>query len=536
MAKSLKFGYSGIKKITIPKKDADFIDIKSCIEIFDKHLPSILKQHRLNRQKINYLYEYAFGNQDISEKKRLYNKDAKNNNIVVENHAFRQVSFKTGFITSEKRDYTNKNDTKNNGTTYLDRYFTDCDFFAKDKDLKEYIFATGIGTTYQCPRTDIIVEEIDPTTKKSRFRYKDKKDGFDIETESPVDFDIVDPADNFVVYSSMRGENPLFCVSLVEVDGTKSYNSDTYEYELYIETRYARFKARCDKNFSNYEGLVLETPKAFIDMPMIEHSINHKRIGVVELNRDLFNSINTLVSNATDMIVDGANVILVFKNTDIDQDTINDMKNKGAIILHDVQDNKNNSEAKLETITITIPFDGLNSFYEQRLTQAYDIAGVPLASGTVTSGGDTGQARLLGGGWNNAYVIIKNDIVSILKGDYAVLKSFLKICQLVPNCPIKDLAASQIDIKYHINQSDNLLVKAQSIAQLYSVNMPKSAILKSTGLFSDVAALSNEWEQSDLDAYERKLKLEKQSNVNADKNGNDTNVDSQNNNDNNSQE
>lgn len=66
--------------------------------------------------------------------------------------------------------------------------------------------------------------------------------------------------------------------------------------------------------------------------------------------------------------------------------------------------------------------------------------------------------------------------------------------------------------------------------------MPKSAILKSTGLFSDVAALSNEWEQSDLDAYERKLKLEKQSNVNADKNGNDTNVDSQNNNDNNSQE
>lgn len=537
MAKSLKFAYSGIKKIKIPSKDSDFVDVNECIKIFDKYMPSILEQHQKNRKKIVYLYEYAFGDQDISEKRRLYNKDNQNNNKVIENHAYRQVSFKTGFITSEKRDYTNKNDTQNNGTTYLDRYFTDCDFFTKDNDLKEYIFATGIGVTYQAPRTDIIVEETDLNTKETTFRYKNKKDGFDIETECPVDFNVVDPADNFVVYSSIRGENPLFCVSLVQVGNDDDiYDATNYKYELYIETRYASYKAKCDKNFGGYDGLQLDTPKVFNDMPMIEHSVNQKRIGIVELNRDLFNSINTLVSNATDMIVDGANVIMVFKNTDIDQATINDMRNKGAIILHDVQDNKNNSEAKLETITIAIPFDGLNEFYEQRLTQAYDIAGVPLASGTVTSGGDTGQARLLGGGWNNAYVIIKKDIVSLLKGDYAVLKSFLKICQLVPDCPIKDLAASQIDIKYHINQSDNLLVKAQSIAQLYSVNMPKSAILKSTGLFSDIAALSNEWEQKDKDAYEKKLQLEKLSTKVDDKTGGDNDVDTKNNDGNNSQE
>ena len=356
--------------------------------------------------------------------------------------------------------------------------------------------------TYQCPRTDIIISTTDPKTKKEIYRYKNENEGFDINTECPVSFDVLDPADNFVVYSSMRGEEPLFCLSLVQVEKktTGYYNTIDYDYELYIETRYARYKAQCSKTFDGFKKVSLEVEKSFVDMPMIEHSINRKRIGLVELNRDLFNSINTLISNTTDMVVDGANVIMVFKNTDIDQDTINDMKNKGAVILHDVQDNKNSSEAKLETITISIPFDGLNSFYEERVTQAYDIAGVPLASGAVTSGGDTGQARLLGGGWNNAYIIIKNDINSLLKSDYAILKGFLKICKLVPACPIKTLAASQVDIKYHINQSDNLLVKAQALAQLYEINMPKEESLKAVGLFSDICTLAKKWGISDTEA------------------------------------
>nr|DAD73897.1 MAG TPA: Portal [Siphoviridae sp. ctFn287] len=536
MAKPLKFRYSGIPKIKIPKNDNDFVNSANAMAIIDKYLPSILQKHKANREKIKYLYNYAFGDQDISEKKRLYNKDAANNNQIIENHAFRQVSFKTGFITSEKRDYAHKSDSHSNDTIFLDRYLTDCNFYSKDKDIKEFAFATGIATSYQCPRTDIITEDVDLQSKELKYRYKKKDEGFDIETESPVSFDVVDPADNFVVYSSIRGEVPLFCISLVQVEKKDSsdYSDTEFDYELYIETRYARFKTRCSKSFGLYaeENLKLEVEKTFHDMPMVEHYYNRKRLGLVELNRALFNSINTVVSNVTDMIVDGANVILVFKNTDIDQSTIDDMKNKGAIILHDVQDNVNQSEAKLDVIRIEIPFDGLNSFYEERLTQAYDIAGVPLASGNVTSGGDTGQARLLGGGWNNAYIIIKNDITSFLECDYTVLKSFLKICKLVPNCPIKDLAASQIDIKYHINQSDNLLVKAQSISQLYQVNMPKEEILKATGLFSDICTVANKWEQVDRLAKENKLKS-----ANADTNKSvDNNVDTNSKQDNTSKE
>lgn len=502
MAKTPSFKFRGIPRITIPKSDAEFNGADYGLSILNKYMPLVLQKHQLNRRKIDYLHNVTLGEQDIHNKKRLYNKDAKNNNIVSENHAFRQTNFKVAFVTSEKRDYAHKSDSNCKDMIYLDRYLIDVDFYAKDKNIKEWIYQTGVGCSYECHRTDIIKKDI--KNGKEFYRYLNKDEGFDIETEAPFEFSDLDPRDNFVVYSSIRGNEPLFCVTLVEVE--RENNSPSfggYDYKIYIETRYARFIAKCSSNFNGFEKLVFELPKAFPSMPMVEHSINNARLGIVELNLDLFNCLNSLVSNVLDMVVDGANIIMVFKNTDIDQKTIDAMNAKGALILNDNPENKNNSEAKLETVTIKIDFAGLNSFYEERLTQAYDIAGVPLASGQVTSGGDTGQARLLGGGWNNAYTVIKNDITTLLKGDYDVLRLALKICKDVPGCPVKNITASQIDIKYHINQSDNLLTKAQSISTLYGINMPKEEILKVSGLFSDVCAVSQKWEKEDKDAKQK---------------------------------
>lgn len=531
MAKIPNFKFRGIQRITVPKSDADFNVTDYGLSILKKYMPLVLQQHQLNRRKIDYLHNVALGEQDINGKKRLYNKDAKNNNIISENHAFRQTNFKVAFVTSEKRDYAHKSDSNCKDMIFLDRYFTDIDFYAKDKNIKEWIYQTGIGCSYQCHRTDIIKKDV--KNKLEYYRYLTKNEGFDIETEAPFEFNDLDPRDNFVVYSSIRGNEPLFCVSLVETErenATPSFSG--YDYKIYIETRYARFIAKCSSNFNGFDNLTFEMAKAFHSMPMVEHSINNARLGIVELNRDLFNCLNTLVSNVLDMVVDGANIIMVFKNTDIDQKTIDAMNAKGALILNDNPENKNNSEAKLETVTIKIDFAGLNSFYEERLTQAYDIAGVPLASGQVTSGGDTGQARLLGGGWNNAYTVIKNDITTLLKGDYAVLKLALQICKDIPGCPVKNITASQIDIKYHINQSDNLLTKAQAISTLYGVNMPKEEILKVSGLFSDICAVSQKWDKEDKEAKE---KLAKQKSIEADvtdkkvgDTGGDNNVDTKN--------
>lgn len=501
-------GYRGIKKIEIPKVPQDFLPSNNYgIVAIKKYLPKVVNLHKQNAQKELFLYNYYLGKQDIFHKQRLYQKDASNNNRICENHALRQVDFKTGFITSEQREYTAKEGVDNDfGTkddlTYLNRYLTDVNFFGKDKTLKEWIYITGVGCTDVRPRTDIVSLD-----EQGEAKFLTENDGYDIRYEAPFEFNVVSPMENFVVYSSGRNKEPLFCVSMVEVESyPDDENNTSTEIHYQIETKYAIFSVNSDLAFKNYGEPIVKTVKTTNNIiPIVEHSANNARLGVIEKNKSLFDAINTLVSSIADMVVDNANVILVFKNTDISGEEVKAMKSAGAIIISDTNVGKNSVGADLDTITVSIDYTGLNLYYEQRLSQAYDIVGVPLASGQVTSGGDTGQARLLGGGWSNATTISTNETNTMKMSDYEVLRQILYLCKLYKNCPLDKITASQIDIKYKLNSSDNFLVKAQGIANLYSVNMPKDMILKASGIISDVGAGAREWEQ-----YDQQIKAQSQ--------------------------
>ena len=495
-----EFDFKGIKRIEIPKLDSDFAGNDYGLSIIKKYLPNILTIHSKNSEKIKFLYDYFLGEQDILAKERRYQTDAYNNNQIIENHANRQVEFKVGFLSGEQREYSHKADGDSDDLIYLDRYYTDCNFFKKEKEKLKWIYATGIGVTYSVPRTDIIVSDgIDAVTKTKRTRYMTAKEGFDINFNAPFKYAVLDPKDNFVVYSSSFDKEPLFSVSIVDVDISGENDKEPIiGKQMLIETRYASFVVQSDISYLEFywnKPTFKVTPKAFRYFPMIEFSANSDRMGIIELNRSLFNSINTFRSAVADMTVDSANAILVFKNVDIEGEQVKEMKKAGAIVISDAQNARQGGTADLDTITLEIPFDGLNSYIDQLLTNCYDIAGVPLASGQVTSGGDTGQARLLGGGWNNAYTMANNDIVTLKGFDYEQLKLILLICKQVPNCPLDQLHASQIDINYRINQNDNYMVKTQGMMNLYSINMPLEEILKSGKLFNDIKTVAKKWQE-----------------------------------------
>ena len=530
-----EFDFKGIKRIEIPKLDADFSGEDYGWSVIKKYLPKILNEHLSNAKKIKFLYNYFLGQQDILAKERPHKVDEKNNNQIIENHANRQVEFKVGFLTGEKRDYTHKADSNTDDLVFLDRYFTDVNFFAKDSELKEWIYATGIGATHTQPRTDIILSEgVDNLTGKSLTRFATKEEGFDIMFNAPFEFDCVDPTENFVVYSSARNKQPLFCVSYVDVDlATEDDKQPILGKELLIETRYATFKFISNYGFTQFfwadTDAVIMTAKTLRYLPIIEFSVNKDRMGIVEKNRSCLNSINTLRSAVADMVVDNSNAILVFKNVDIDSKQVQEMKNAGAIIISDSNTAKQGAEADLKTITVEIPFDGLNKYTDQILQNCYDIAGVPMASGQVTSGGDTGQARLLGGGWNNAYIIINKEIQSLLGYDYEQLKLILMICKQVPNCPLNELYASQVDISYRINQNDNFMIKTQGMKYLYDMGMPLEFILRVGKLSNDIKTDAKEW-QARIDKL-KKEQLEQQKateTIKVKENGGDINVDTKN--------
>lgn len=531
-----EFDFKGIKRIEIPKRDADFMGQSDYgFSIIKKYLPNILATHKQNARKIEFLHNYLLGEQDILAKERPHEVDKKNNNQIIENHANRQVEFKVGFLTGEQRDYTHKADTNSDDLIYLDRYFTDCNFFAKDSELKEWIYATGIGATHTEPRTDIIVSDgVDELTGATKTRYATRQEGFDVNFNAPFNFDCVDPKENFVVYSSARNKEPLFCVSYVKVDISKPTDVAPIDgYELLIETRYASFKFNSDLGFTNFywnkEDKVEITAKTLHYLPIIEFSINKDRMGIIEKNRSCLNSINTLRSAVADMVVDNSNAILVFKNVDIEAEEVKAMKEAGAVIISDSNNAKQGSQADLKTITIEIPFDGLNKYTDQILQNCYDIAGVPMASGQVTSGGDTGQARLLGGGWNNAYIIINKEIQALLGYDYEQLKLILMLCKQVPNCPLDELFASQIDISYRINQNDNFMIKTQGMKYLYDMGMPLEFILRVGKLSNDIKTDAKEW-QARIDKLKAEELAQQQvtETIKVQENGGDANVDTKN--------
>ena len=211
------------------------------------------------------------------------------------------------------------------------------------------------------------------------------------------------------------------------------------------------------------------------------------------------------------MTVDNANSLLVFKNVDIDGDTIRKMIEAGAVVIKDGVNGSTTSIAGLTTVTIEIPYDKMATYVDQVKQEAYDIAGVPMASGQVTSGGDTGQARLLGGGWNNAYIIINKEKLYIQGIDYDQLKLILLLCKQVPNCPLNELYASQVDINYRVNQNDNLQVKAQSMKYMYDMNMPLEFILKVGGLSNDIKTDSKNWQENIDKALALQMEMEKSS-------------------------
>lgn len=481
--KLTEFTYKGIKKITVPITRAELESREdgglSIIVYFLNS--SVIAEHNLNKAKIKYLHDFYLGDQDIKNKERLYHKpndknDSENNNKDVENHCMAQVDFKKHFLCGEKRKFAKKGDDSSEDIAAFERFLSDCSFYAKDMECKEWIYSTGIGVTFAILNTDII-------DKNGRIA-----DDYDKNNDSPFTFDTVSPENNFVVYSSKGSKLPLFCVTESK-DFRVQEDSQTCEEIDVLEIRTRDFYWKLCKN--NYE--VLDAmPQAFHWLPMIEHSVNASRIGITEINRDCFHVINLIVSNSADAIVDSANQIYVFDGIEMDETQLNEMIAAGAICLPK-DDGGGTAQRRFYTVEIPFKLGDIEDFYEQRCIKAYDIAGVPLASSTVTSGGDTGQARLLGGGWNNAYTKIKGDIIGLSDCDYQLLKLLINICKLIPDSPLNNLHSSQVDIKYSINPNDNILSKAQAAVNLRQIGMPTAMILEKTGLSMDVNADGKAW-------------------------------------------
>lgn len=473
MSNSVKqFNFSGIKKISVPIKKSNLT-----AESIVSFLPRIKQEHDRNAIKIKYFQDIYEGRQDIISKTRPYADDADNNNKIVENHAYSQVGFKVSSVVGEPIQYTQKESLKTDDLSYLISYNSDIYKPEVDNETITNVYVCGVGYELTLPRFD----------------------DYDIEHESPYNITSCDPKNTCIVYSSYLNEGELFGImfnSFMDID-----NKQVNEAKIYTKNHFYTF------DITNINDIKLKEieKNSLNEICLVEFARNKDRIGIIELCYYLYHAINLISSSSMDNLIDVANCLLVFINQDISADILQDAKQMGALVIGN--DNKE-TPADVKQLVLQLAHTDIQVFYDRLIKACYGIASVPQSSANVTSGGDTGQARLLGQGWSKHYNDIKNDCTYIQKGLRKTLKLMLKICNNLSTCKINELYPSDIDIKFNINMTDNMIVKTQSLQTLLDLGFGTETSLNIVELVNDSHAVAIERDSKVAEQEAKKIALE----------------------------
>jgi hypothetical protein len=118
----------------------------------------------------------------------------------------------------------------------------------------------------------------------------------------------------------------------------------------------------------------------------------------------------------------------------------------------------------------------------------HSALGIPMAMSSTNSGGTTKSGSEVANGYDNAYNRALDDINTFIKADTELLQKIMWICQNTPDNKIDNLSPSDIEIKYSLNLTDNILTKTQSYVNLVQTGVPPTIALRLCKLSNDPEA------------------------------------------------
>lgn len=443
--------------------------VKRVIDIIDQSKAI----HEKNAMDTVYLKNYLYGMQDIYQEKQKHTRPEINNKTV-ENWAYAITDFKKTYLLGKPIQYVQINDAGEDEISALNSYVRYENKKAKDMLIYEDILACGRG-----------------------FRYNNKDSS---KTPDEAPFEIINcPAENTeVIYSNGLGHKQLFSYivtsmqyinSFIDKDGEKEEEVPYEEYTVYLKNM-----SFVVNNKSGVLKLIKEsvTPLIWNEHVITEYYINEKRIGLIELGKDLFNDINYLESLDKDDMEQFVNAIMVFTNAEVSKEDLTSIKELGAVCINSTEQKR----ASIDLLQGRLNATDTQTYYTRLLTALHQILGVPIASdnGNVTSG-DTGKAKLTGQGYTSAGIRSEGDQTMFGMCDLNSLKTILAICRGTSGSKIKSLKVSEVDARFQRDMSDNLLIKTQGLLNLYECDIPRKFANSIVNLFGDPAAVTKEQER-----------------------------------------
>ena len=155
--------FKGREKVIMPISKELFM--KDPLIALRKYLNQTIGIFNKNVSDIETLHEYYLGNQAIFSK--LRKDESLINNKVVENHIYKQVNFKVGFMYGNPLEYTITNEKKidTDDMTYLNSYLNDVNKASLDIEKAQDLYEFGVAYQRLIPRRQKL-SEYDIDSKK----------------------------------------------------------------------------------------------------------------------------------------------------------------------------------------------------------------------------------------------------------------------------------------------------------------------------------------------------------------------------------
>lgn len=468
-----------------------------------------------NQSKIDYLENYYRGLQDIRFKTKEVRPEI--NNKVVENHAFEIVEFIKGYMYGRPINYAQiAEDKLLDDIEQLNTYMRDQGKAKKDTDIIEDMAIAGVGY-YMCLPRDISNYKLNivKTIISKELVYDPK---YNLEKESPFNLYRLDPKSTFTIKSSLVGNETIGAGVITKV-GDNEYILTVYAPNKRFECKVTGIDGKGAIDSVDEENTILPY------IPIIEYSLNSKKMGLIEVVKDMLDALNGITSDQLDDIDQFVNSLLVFMNADIDEETFESFLKLGAIKL------KNPVpaiQADIKQLSEKLEHTDVNSFYDRVYSKMLSIVAVPKATGQATSGGDTGDARALGEGWTLAEQRASSYQNTITDSEMQLLKIALYICRNTQGCKIETLYPSDVKIQFSRSRSDNMLIKSQVIMNLKAAGLPEETIAQVCELFDAPLEVAQQWKLALEKAKEEAMKQNNYNNNNGLNNGRVHNIDNPN--------
>ncbi len=462
MAETVPLRYDfGRKEIVLPVSKDEFNE-----KILMEYIDDILGVHFKNVDAYERLHGvYTGKRQHIWNKVRL---DAsENNNILLENHEKAMVDFKQGYMYGEPVKYSLANEADcSEELTKLTAAFRKVHKSRIDNAMAKTVYQ--VGSAY----------------RMLTVARENRRD------EAPFEMFNLDYTGTFVVYSGDYIHEKICAGTISRTSKEKcilTVYTDTEVY--YLEAYYGDMNSSLGR--ITMPRFLYKAPNPVGAIPIVESRLGAERMGVIEIVEPIIDGVNNISSNALDALVDYVNSIFYVKNMKLEKADLDAINENRAIELITTDPSR---PAEAGYLINQLQQSDIQDSREKFLNVAYALVGVPQVASNFTSGGDTGEARLLGGGWSRAEVVAKQEEAELRVAEEELLDIALRICKSTPGFEVKDLETDNININYARNLNDNLLVKVQSLQILTNIGMPKETSLNMVGLTANPHEVAKEWQ------------------------------------------